>query len=117
MDLPDNAVLFKMDVAPLSRVSGAPKIEDCLPSIDTNASYYIPSREIPIRYFKCRYCDVIQKEFHSHCPNCGAPMEVEDEYISKAKEIKTIPSVGESYTIPEVTYSKPMISMYRGEEI
>lgn len=73
---PGNAVLFKMDVAPLSRVSGAPKIEDCLPSIDTNASYDILSREIPIRYFKCRYCDVVQKEFHSNCPNCGAPMEL-----------------------------------------
>lgn len=27
-------------------------------------------------YFQCRYCEVIQKEFHSNCPNCGAPMEL-----------------------------------------
>lgn len=38
-------------------------------------------------YYKCCYCDVVQKEFHSNCPNCGAPMEVEDEYISKAVPI------------------------------
>lgn len=27
-------------------------------------------------YVQCSYCDVIQKEFHSNCPRCGAPMGI-----------------------------------------
>ena len=69
-----------------------------------------------ITYFACQYCGVVQKGFYSKCPNCGAPMKLEDECIFESKPIPTSSiGVGESYTIPESFYSKGMITTYHGQ--
>ena len=61
-------------------------------------------------FFKCRYCDVIQKEFYSNCPNCGAPMEVHEQIISKAVPISGSADSGASYGMA-ATFSSGMYEL------
>ena len=50
-------------------------------------------------YYECRYCGVVQKEFPSTCPQCGAPMEIDTKFVSEATPITYPAEVGESYTL------------------
>lgn len=65
--------------------------------------YRPPHNELT--YFQCTYCDVIQKEFHSNCPRCGAPMEAHEQTISKAIPFSGAPDSGASYGMASVVSS------------
>ena len=50
-------------------------------------------------YYECRYCGVVQKEFHSTCPQCGAPMDIDTKFVSEATPITYPAEVGQTYAL------------------